>query len=70
MPSFFNSWLPFLYLYVVGGICFFAGLIIIIKSKALDYRLKRHKKWFRIMLFGYFYFVFIHAFLTISALYL
>ena len=69
MPSFFNSWLPFIYLYGVGGIFFFTGMYIVYKSKALNSKLKRHRRWFKIMLGGYFYFVFIHAFLIVAALY-
>ncbi|HET56508.1 MAG TPA: hypothetical protein ENN33_15025 [Ignavibacteria bacterium] len=70
MPSFFHTWLPFIYLYVVGGICFFVGVLIITKSGALNFKIKRHKKWFYVILGGYFYFVFLHAFLIIAALYL
>lgn len=70
MPSFFNSWLPFIYLYAVGGIFFIVGMIIVTKSGALNLKIKRHKKWFYISLGGYFYFLFLHAFLIIAALYL
>jgi len=70
MPTFFNSWLPFIYLYVGGGIFFLAGMILIRKTKALDMRLKRDRFWWKAMIFGFFYFMAIHAFLIISALYL
>jgi len=69
MPSFFNSWLPFIYLYGVGGIAFFIGLYIVTKSGSLNMKNKRHRRWFFISLGGYFYFVFLHAFLIIAALY-
>ncbi|MCG6959429.1 hypothetical protein LJE82_05995 [bacterium BMS3Abin03] len=69
MLSFFDSWFPFIYLYVVGGIFFFSGIYLIKKSGAIDLTKKRHKKWYRIMLFGFFYFVFIHFILIIAALY-
>ncbi|MCJ7552274.1 MAG: hypothetical protein MUO34_00190 [Ignavibacteriaceae bacterium] len=69
MPSFENTWLPFLYLYGVGGFCFLVGMIIVRKSGALNMNSKRHKRWFRILIFGYFYFVVIHATLIIAALY-
>ncbi len=36
MPSFFDTWLPFIYLYVVGGIFFLVGMIIVRKSGALN----------------------------------
>lgn len=70
MPTFFNSWLPFIYLYAGGGIFFITGLILIRKTKALDMRLKRHRFWWKVLIFGYFYFMAIHAFLIIAALYL
>lgn len=70
MPSFFNSWLPFIYLYVGGGVFFIAGMILIRKTKAIDMRLKRDRYWWKAMIFGFFYFMAIHAFLIIAALYL
>lgn len=69
MPSFFNSWLPFIYLYGVGGLFFLMGMIIIKKSGALDTAKKSHRRWFKILLFGFFYFVLIHGILIIAALY-
>jgi hypothetical protein len=69
MPSFSHTWLPFIYLYVAGGIFFFAGMIVIRKTKGIDMRLKHDRKWWRILLFGYFYFMLIHALLILAALY-
>lgn len=69
MPSFFDSWLPFIYLYVGGGLFFLTGMIIIRKTKAIDMRLKRERFWWKVLIFGYFYFVFIHVTLIIAALY-
>lgn len=70
MPSFFESWLPFIYLYGVGGAFFLTGMIIIRKSGAIDLQKKKHRFWWKILIFGYIYFMLIHAFLTIAALYL
>jgi len=70
MPTFFDSWLPFIYLYVGGGIFFLAGMIFIRKTKAIDMRLKRDRFWWKVMLFGFIYYMAIHAFLIIAALYL
>ncbi|MCX7798158.1 MAG: hypothetical protein N2249_06015 [Melioribacter sp.] len=70
MLSFFDTWLPFIYLYVGGGIFFIFGLYLIRKTKALDMRLKHHRFWWKVLIFGYFYFMAIHAFLIIAALYL
>jgi hypothetical protein len=70
MPTFFNSWLPFLYLYGVGGFFFFLGLFLIKRYGAIDLTKKQHKFWLKVMIFGYFYFVVIHFLLIIAALYL
>lgn len=70
MGSFFNSWLPFIYLYVVGGIFFISGLVIIKKSGALDFKIAKHRRWFYILISGFLYFMMLHAILIISALYL
>ncbi len=67
--SFFNTWFPFIYLYGVGGIFFFIGVYLARKSGALDLNIKRHRFWYRVMLYGYLYFVILHATLIIAALY-
>lgn len=69
MPSFSETWLPYIYLYVVGGTFFVAGIIIARKSNALDLSQKRHKLWYNVMVFGFFYFMLFHALLIIAALY-
>jgi hypothetical protein len=63
-----DVWLSFFYLYGVGGIIFFIGIRIIRKTGALNLKLKRHRFWYRVMIFGYFYFVAIHAFFIILGL--
>lgn len=70
MPSFYNTWLPFIYLYGVGGIFFVSGLIIIKKSGAYNPNVKRHRYWWKITILGFFYFMLIHAALILAALYL
>jgi len=70
MISFFNSWLPFIYLYGVGGVFFFSGLYIIVKSGSLNLQKKHHLWWIRVLVAGFFFFLFIHAALIIAALYL
>jgi hypothetical protein len=69
MPSFFDSWFTFIYLYGAGGIFFFFGMYIIKRSGAIDLSIKRHRFWYRVMFFGFFYFVLMHFLLTIAALY-
>jgi len=69
MVSISHTWLPYLYLYGAGGILFFTGMIIIRKSGALNLTKKRHRQWRMILLFGFLYFMILHAFFTIAALY-
>ena len=69
MPSFFNSWLPYIYLYGVGGIFFLTGMIIIYKSGAINLKNKRHRFWFWVLIFGFVYFAILHAVLIIAAMY-
>jgi thiosulfate reductase cytochrome b subunit len=69
MPSFFNTWLPFIYLYVVGGLFFITGLIIAVKSGSLNKQIPRHRKWFWLLIFGYCFFFILHALLITAALY-
>ncbi|MFH1197182.1 MAG: hypothetical protein V1720_15905 [bacterium] len=69
MITFSNTWLPYLYLYGCGGLFFIAGMIIVRKSGAIDLRLKQNRFWTRVLIFGFIYFMAIHAILTIAALY-
>jgi len=69
MPTFANTWLPFIYLYSVGGVFFLSGMIIIKKSKAVNFDKKRHRYWWNVTIFGFFYFMVFHALLILAALY-
>ncbi|HEX7357887.1 MAG TPA: hypothetical protein VF270_09285 [Ignavibacteriaceae bacterium] len=69
MPPFSHTWLPYIYLYAAGGIFFVAGLIITKRSGAMDLSKKKHRFWFKILIFGFFYYMALHFFLTIAALY-
>jgi len=69
MSEFLEIWLPFIYLYGVGGVLFLIGMIIVSKSGSLNLKLKRHKYWFRVLIFGYFYFFIFHFLFTIAGLY-
>ena len=62
MMDFNRVWLPFLYLYGVGGLIFLIGMYIISQSKSLKRERKRHKKWFYVLIFGFIYYVGIHSF--------
>lgn len=69
MPTFFDTWMPFIYLYVVGGLFFLSGMIIIKKAKAVNFAKKSHRFWWNVSIFGFFYFMAIHAFFIVAALY-
>lgn len=68
--TFARVWAPLIYLYGVGGLFFLGGMILSTRSKSLDRRTKDGKMWFRILLFGYGWYLFIHTSLTLAALYL
>ncbi len=69
MLTFADTWLPYIYLYGVGGIFFLVGMIIIKKSGAINLNIKQHRYWYRVLIFGYFYFALMHALLISLALY-
>ena len=66
--DFAQTWLPFIYLYGVGGIAFLFGLNLILKTKALRVSYSRHKKWVWIFLYGFFFYAGIHATFILIAL--
>ena len=65
--GFTRVWLPFIYLYGMGGVFFLAGMAIIIGSKAMNLKFVLHKKWLRVLIFGFFWYMFIHFFFTMLA---
>ena len=65
--TFSQTWLPFLYLYGVGGIAFLFGLFIILKSNALRHSYQKHKTWLWVLFYGYLFYAAIHAILIILA---
>jgi hypothetical protein len=64
----YNSWIPYVYLYGVGGIFFIIGLIIVRKAGAYNPKNKRHRYWWKITIGGFFYFMLIHALLILAAI--
>jgi len=59
--DFFRVWLPFIYLYGVGGIVFTVGLILILRTKALRPSYDRHRKWLWVLFYGFFFWAGLHA---------
>ena len=66
--DFERTWLPFLYLYGVGGIVFTLGMILILKTKALRLNFKRHQKWLWLLLYGFIFWSSLHAAFIILSL--
>ena len=65
--GFTRVWLPFIYLYGAGGLIFFVGLGIVLKSESLNLKLAVHRKWLWILLFGFFWYMFLHWIFTFLA---
>ncbi len=68
MLTFYNTWLPFIYLYGIGGIAFLIGMYLIIKTNALNIIRLEHKKWLVILIFGFIYYAGIHTAFILMAL--
>ena len=66
--DFAQTWLPYLYLYGVGGIAFGLGMILILQTKALRVSYNRHKKWVFVLLYGFIFYAGIHALFILLAL--
>lgn len=59
--EFANTWLPFIYLYGVGGIAFVVGMLLILRTKALEVSSERHKKWLWVLIYGFLFYAGLHA---------
>ncbi len=68
MDYFSHSWLPFIYLYGFGGILFVSGIIITLKAGSFDLKRFAHKKWMWVLLFGFVWYIMLHALMTWAAL--
>ena len=68
MLDFSRTWLPYLYLYGIGGGIFLIGMFIILRSRSLKLESIRHREWYHILIFGLVYYMGIHALFTFAAL--
>ncbi|MHC4380102.1 MAG: hypothetical protein ACYSU1_03300 [Planctomycetota bacterium] len=70
MPElpFDRVWLPYIYLYGVGGLCFFSGLFLVLKSGALDMQRRQHRRWLGVLLFGLLWYMGLHLAGTLAAI--
>lgn len=69
MPElpFDRVWLPYLYLYGVGGILFLGGLYLVLRSGALDLKRPSHRRWLGVLVFGLFWYMGLHLAGTLAA---
>lgn len=69
MPElpFDRVWLPYLYLYGVGGLLFLGGLYLVLRSGALDLKRPRHRRWLGVLLFGFLWYMGLHLIGTLAA---
>ena len=68
MDYFSHSWLPFMYLYGLGGLLFISGILITIRSGSLNLDSVSHWRWFWTLIFGLVWYMSIHASLILAAL--
>ncbi len=68
MLTFEHAWLPFIYLYGLGGILFVLGIIITRKAGSLDLTRPSHRMWMSILIFGYFWYFTIHLLFNLAAM--
>lgn len=69
MLSFSDTWLPYVYLYGIGGIFFITGIILVYRSRAMNFKFRRHRHWMKILIFGFLWYMAIHLGLILAALY-
>ena len=65
--DFARTWLPYLYLYGAGGFIFLLGMVIIFRAKSIKLFKTKHKKWFIVLAFGFFWYLAIHGFTSLFA---
>ena len=68
MDYFSHSWLPYFYLYGLGGVFFFSVVYLVWKTKSLDMNKPHHRKCMKILFFGYGWFMALRGVLTFLAL--
>ena len=66
--TFYHTWLPFIYLYGVGGIAFLIGMYLITRTRALSLDKIHHTKWLFVLIVGFIYYASIHGAFIMMAL--
>ncbi|MDP6963762.1 MAG: hypothetical protein QGF46_06305 [Planctomycetota bacterium] len=67
-PDFDRAWLPYIYLYGVGGLLFLGGMFLVFKSKACDWSRPVHRRWAMTLIFGFCWYAAMHGLQTYAAL--
>ncbi|MEE9189525.1 MAG: hypothetical protein V3U16_02000 [Candidatus Neomarinimicrobiota bacterium] len=65
---FSHVWLPYIYLYGMGGLLFFAGIFVTLRAKSFDLSRKSHQRWFFVLMFGFVWFLVMHGCWTLAAI--
>jgi len=68
MLDFARTWLPFIYLYGVGGIIFILGMVLVLRSRSLNLKRRYHRIWLFILFLGFAWYVVLHSTVSLSAL--
>ena len=68
MSYFSHSWLPFIYLYGLGGLLIISGIIITLKSGSFNLKNHIHQQWLWVLVFGFIWYMAMHGVLTLIAL--
>lgn len=66
--GFVRIWLPYLYLYGVGGFFFVLGMVLILRHRALNLDVRRDRKWLAVLVVGFIWYAFMHLAVTLGAL--
>ena len=66
--DFARVWLPYLYLYGVGGLLFVGGLVLVLRSEAFQRRRPSDRRWLAILVFGFLWYAALHGVGILAAL--
>ncbi len=68
--DFTRVWLPYLYLYGVGGLFFFGSLALVVRSGACSRGRFDDRRWFRALFLGFLWIAGLHGLGNLLALWL
>lgn len=68
--GFDRTWLPYLYLYGVGGLFFLTGLVLVLRSESFDRRRPGDRRWLGLLVFGFLWYAGMHGAGILAAIHL